>query len=675
MRRTTPRRRTPVERRAPMALIAGMVAACALAGSVSAQTQLQAGDILVADFDAGPGNLGRLFRVEPEFGVRTVVTEFGAVPSTGGTDPRWVAIERDGGILIVDPTAGTNDRGALIRIRIDPDCTKPPGTCTPEVLSDFGDSGQGDLGGLPRGVAVEADGQILVMDAGTAQLPPTPARLFRIDPVTGVRAVLSDFSVGANTGSGSAIAVEADGKILVLDQTGPRLYRVDPDVDPDDPNHRTVVSHLNVGDNPVAAPRGIAVEADGQILVIDIAAGTDGRGLLVRVDPGNGTRVPVSDFGDMAQGELGDNPQGVALEADGSILVTDQFVGTSGAGALFRVDPLSGDRVRLSDFGDSSQGPLGVNPFGVAVVPPPRSTLIVVKAVVNDNGGSAVTADWTVTVTGTNPSPATFAGAPAPGATVALDPGAYEVGATGPSGYSTTLSADCIGTIAAGETKTCAITSDDQAATLIVVKAVVNDNGGSGMPADWTVIVTGMNPSPAVFAGAPAPGTAVTLDPGTYSVAATGPAGYSSTPSADCAGTIAAGETKTCTVTSDDEPPAALPDLVVSTLQAPGSVLRDRAFNIQETTANTATVGAAGASITAFYLSLDLIADPTDTPLGSRAVANLAPGASASGATSVAIPVSVTPGTYFIIAVADANAVVAESGESNNTLSRRIKVR
>jgi hypothetical protein len=205
--------------------------------------------------------------------------------------------------------------------------------------------------------------------------------------------------------------------------------------------------------------------------------------------------------------------------------------------------------------------------------------------------------------------------------------------------------------------------------------SVVRRTGGVMLPSDWTITVTGTNPSPATFAGAPAPGTAVTLDPGAYSVDDTGPVGYSRTLSADCTGTIAAGETTTCTITSDDEPPVALPDLVVSTLQAPGSALRGRAFNIQETTANTATVGAAGASITAFYLSLDLIVGPTDIPLGSRAVANLAPGASASGATSVAIPVSVPPGTYFIIAVADVNGVVAESGESNNTLSRRIKVR
>jgi hypothetical protein len=48
----------------------------------------------------------------------------------------------------------------------------------------------------------------------------------------------------------------------------------------------------------------------------------------------------------------------------------------------------------------------------------------------------------------------------------------------------------------------------------------------------------------------------VALDPGAYSVSETGPAGYSGTVSADCVGAIALGETKTCTVTSDDEPPA-----------------------------------------------------------------------------------------------------------------------
>ena len=143
MRRTTSGRRIPVGRRAWIAFIAGGLAACTLAGSASAQ--IQAGDILVADFSAG-GGLGRLFQVPPQPGVREVLTEFSAFPSTGGDDPRWIAIERDGRILIVDPSAGTNNRGALFRIRFDPET----GTFIPEVLSDFGTAGRVYSGARPK---------------------------------------------------------------------------------------------------------------------------------------------------------------------------------------------------------------------------------------------------------------------------------------------------------------------------------------------------------------------------------------------------------------------------------------------------------------------------------------------------------------------------------------------
>ena len=45
----------------------------------------------------------------------------------------------------------------------------------------------------------------------------------------------------------------------------------------------------------------------------------------------------------------------------------------------------------------------------------------------------------------------------------------------------------------------------------------------------------------------------VTLEPAGYSVTETGPSGYAASPySADCTGTIALGETKTCTITNND---------------------------------------------------------------------------------------------------------------------------
>ena len=60
-----------------------------------------------------------------------------------------------------------------------------------------------------------------------------------------------------------------------------------------------------------------------------------------------------------------------------------------------------------------------------------------------------------------------------------LDAGTYSVTETGPSGYTASYSADCSGTIAIGETKTCTVTNNDQAAKLIVIKHVINDNGGT----------------------------------------------------------------------------------------------------------------------------------------------------------------------------------------------------
>ena len=48
-----------------------------------------------------------------------------------------------------------------------------------------------------------------------------------------------------------------------------------------------------------------------------------------------------------------------------------------------------------------------------------------------------------------------------------------------PAGYAASYSADCTGTIAIGETKTCTVTNDDIAPTLTVIKHVINDNGGT----------------------------------------------------------------------------------------------------------------------------------------------------------------------------------------------------
>ena len=176
--------------------------------------------------------------------------------------------------------------------------------------------------------------------------------------------------------------------------------------------------------------------------------------------------------------------------------------------------------------------------------------LIVIKQVVNDHGGTAVAGDFSLHVSGPNASPASFAGAATPGTNVSLNAGSYSVSEDPHAGYQGSLSADCAGTIGVGQTKTCTVTNDDVPGHLVVIKHVVNDNGGTTVAGDFTMSINGA----ISFPGAEAPGTTKDVAAGSYSVTESGPSGYAASYSAGCTGTIANGQTKTCTVTNDDRP-------------------------------------------------------------------------------------------------------------------------
>ena len=184
------------------------------------------------------------------------------------------------------------------------------------------------------------------------------------------------------------------------------------------------------------------------------------------------------------------------------------------------------------------------------------ATLVVIKHVINDNGGTKTAADFTMTIGGvTTSGTSSFAGAESPGVTRTLTSvGAFTVTEGAVSGYTQTSAVGCSGTIALGETKTCTITNDDNAATLVVIKHVINDNGGAKTAADFTMTIGGVTTSgTSSFAGAESPGVSRTLTSvGAFTVTEGAVAGYTQTSAVGCSGTIALGETKTCTITNDD---------------------------------------------------------------------------------------------------------------------------
>lgn len=180
--------------------------------------------------------------------------------------------------------------------------------------------------------------------------------------------------------------------------------------------------------------------------------------------------------------------------------------------------------------------------------------LKVIKHVINDDGGTAVASDFWIYLYGNNPVPNTFPGSEE-GVDVKISPGYYSVNEYLYLNYNISYSTECYGLIEMGDNKTCIITNNDrQKAQLVVIKKVINDEGGLAESDDFTLHVNSNGFLISSFPGSEK-GTNVTIYEGYYSVFEDYVVGYS-TYSTDCYGIAAGGETKICTITNDDVLPA-----------------------------------------------------------------------------------------------------------------------
>ena len=204
--------------------------------------------------------------------------------------------------------------------------------------------------------------------------------------------------------------------------------------------------------------------------------------------------------------------------------------------------------------------------------PPGSLTFLNVVKKVTSNDGSSGTkkpSDFTITVTGNDPSPSSFSGSSS-GTSVTLRPGTYKVTEDDNiPGYTTSYSSECSGTAKGGRIQ-CTITNEYTASPpgsttfLDVITNVINNNQGTKKPSDFTITVTGNDPSPSSFSGSSS-GTSVTLRPGSYKVTETErPSGYTTRYSSGCSGTLDAGQTEDCTITNEANKSPELKPLVTS---------------------------------------------------------------------------------------------------------------
>lgn len=189
--------------------------------------------------------------------------------------------------------------------------------------------------------------------------------------------------------------------------------------------------------------------------------------------------------------------------------------------------------------------------------------LNVTKSVINDDGAAAVSADFTLHVTsgGLDVPGSPLAGAAAPGTVLSLPAGAYNVSEDANVLYAPTFSGDCAAngdvTLSLGDSADCVVTNNDIAATITVVKLVINDNGGTKVPGDFPLFVNGG----AVLTGITNPFPA----PAAYTITETPKAGYTRSFSGDCSAAgvlnLTVNTAKVCIITNDDVVPAAPPAL------------------------------------------------------------------------------------------------------------------
>jgi uncharacterized repeat protein (TIGR01451 family) len=251
-----------------------------------------------------------------------------------------------------------------------------------------------------------------------------------------------------------------------------------------------------------------------------------------------------------------------------------------------------------SDSNDSASA-------AVTVAAKPRLTLL--KTVTNDNGGTNVDTDFTLTATG----PSTITGVEGavaitnaivnPGTYVLTESGAATAAYTQGTWTCTagTLTGNSLALIA-GQTANCTITNNDKP-RLTLLKTVINDNGGAALDTAFTLTATGPVTISGVEGGATITNAAVNA--GTYALSESALAGYTGG-AWSCVGgtltgsnlTLAQNQNATCTITNDDVAPRLT--LLKTVSNDNGGTNVDTDFTLTATGPTTITGVEGGAAVT-----------------------------------------------------------------------------
>jgi sugar lactone lactonase YvrE len=229
---------------------------------------------------------------------------------------------------------------------------------------------QGNLFQRPYDLAIEPDGQLVVADMGEPNT--RDGAVIRVHPLTGVQSLVSS---GGEFFDPAGIAVAPDGQIYVVDNRAPdddgAVIRVDPRT-----GAQTLVTARSSepGRNQLDLPFGIAIEADGNLVVSNRVSPDrlpllcQALGKIVRVNPATGWQSEVDSAGHIAW------PLGLAVRPGGGIVVANEC---GARGGLVLVDRLGLGQLLITSNND-------------------RDVLVTPERVAFEPGGALLVSDYNV---------------------------------------------------------------------------------------------------------------------------------------------------------------------------------------------------------------------------------------------------------------------------------------
>ncbi|WP_139187839.1 OmpA family protein [Pseudoxanthomonas sp. CF385] len=254
------------------------------------------------------------------------------------------------------------------------------------------------------------------------------------------------------------------------------------------------------------------------------------------------------------------------------------------------------------------------------------ATLTLVKTVINDNGGTATISNFPLTATG--PTTITGVSGSAAVTNASVNAGVYTLSEVTAAGYTAgswsctagTLSGNQL-TLANGQSASCSITNNDQAATLTLVKTVINDNGGTATISNFPLTATG--PTTITGVSGAAAVTNASVNAGVYTLSEVTAAGYTAGSWSCTAGTLSGnqltlsnGQSASCSITNNDQ--AATLTLVKTVVNTGGGTATPASWTLTAT-GPTSISGAGGATgqVSAGSYTLSESAGPADYVAGA----------------------------------------------------------